>query len=122
MDPVFDPQSQNALVAALGWIDTTLLGSLATLVAVIAVASVGFMLLSGRIDMRRGVQVILGCFILFGASSIAAGIVRAASGTGPQPEVLPAPPPAPILPQAAAPTRSPTTPFDPYAGAAVPPR
>ena len=35
-------------------------------VAVIAVALVGFMMLTGRINWRFGATVIIGCFILFG--------------------------------------------------------
>ena len=53
---------------------TTLLGTIATVVAVIAVAAVGFMMLTGRINWRYGATVIVGCFVLFGASSIVAGI------------------------------------------------
>jgi type IV secretion system protein VirB2 len=44
------------------------------MVAVIAVAMVGFMMLTGRMNWRFGATVILGCFILFGAASIVAGI------------------------------------------------
>lgn len=51
-----------------------MLGTFATVAAVIAVATVGFMMLTGRINWRYGVTVILGCFVLFGASSIVAGI------------------------------------------------
>jgi type IV secretion system protein VirB2 len=50
------------------------LGNVATAVAVIAVAMVGFMMLTGRMNWRFGATVILGCFILFGAASIVAGI------------------------------------------------
>src|SRR3546814_10252145 len=57
----------------------TLLGTVATVVAVIAVATVGFMMLTGRINWRYGATVILGCFILFGAASIVAGIQSTAS-------------------------------------------
>ena len=69
-----DPQGSSVLVSAVSWLQGTLLGTIATVVAVIAVASVGFMMLTGRINWRYGVTVILGCFILFGASSIVAGI------------------------------------------------
>jgi type IV secretory pathway VirB2 component (pilin) len=58
----------------LGWIQGTLLGNVATAVAVIAVAAVGFMMLSGRMNWRFGATVILGIFILFGAATIVAGI------------------------------------------------
>jgi type IV secretion system protein VirB2 len=60
-----------------------LLGTVATVVAVIAVAVVGFMMLTGRMNWRYGATVILGCFILFGATSIVAGIqTAAAAGPG----------------------------------------
>jgi type IV secretory pathway VirB2 component (pilin) len=44
-----------------------LLGNVATAVAVMAVAAVGFMMLTGRMNWRFGATVIIGCFILFGA-------------------------------------------------------
>jgi type IV secretion system protein VirB2 len=69
-----DPAGSGVLVSAVSWLQGTLLGTIATVVAVIAVATVGFMMLTGRINWRYGVTVILGCFILFGASSIVAGI------------------------------------------------
>jgi len=69
-----DPAGSGALVSAVNWLQGTLLGTIATVVAVIAVAAVGFMMLTGRINWRYGVTVILGCFILFGATSIVAGI------------------------------------------------
>lgn len=74
-----DPQGSGVLVAAMGWLQGTLLGTVATVAAVIAVAAVGFMMLTGRINWRHGAVVILGCFILFGAASIVAGIRSAAS-------------------------------------------
>jgi type IV secretion system protein VirB2 len=72
-----DPEGSSVLVNAAHWLEGTLLGTFATVVAVIAVASVGFMMLTGRIDWRRGAVVIFGCFILFGAASIVAGIRHA---------------------------------------------
>ena len=75
-----DPQGSGAIIAAVNWLQGTLLGTVATVVAVIAVASVGFMMLTGRINWRHGAMVILGCFILFGAASIVAGIRAAAGG------------------------------------------
>lgn len=73
-DSYSDPSGSGVLVSAVNWLQGTLLGTIATAVAVIAVAAVGFMMLTGRINWRYGVTVILGCFILFGASSIVAGI------------------------------------------------
>jgi hypothetical protein len=91
---------------------------------VICVATVGLMMLSGRIDLRRGASVVVGCFILFGASAIAAAIRSVATGdfvpAEPVYQVdpwLPPPPPPPAPPAPTAPAAS-----DPYAGAAVPTR
>jgi type IV secretion system protein VirB2 len=75
-----DPAGSGVIVGAVNWLQGTLLGTVATVAAVIAVAVVGFMMLTGRIDWRRGATVILGCFILFGAASIVAGIRAAAVG------------------------------------------
>jgi len=74
-----DPQGSGPLIQALLWMQGTLLGNVATAVAVMAVAAVGFMMLTGRMNWRFGATVIIGCFILFGAASIVAGI-RAAAG------------------------------------------
>lgn len=73
-DSYSDPQGSGVLISAVSWLQGTLLGTIATVAAVIAVATVGFMMLTGRINWRYGVTVILGCFILFGATSIVAGI------------------------------------------------
>ena len=112
-----DPNA-SALVAAVQWLQGTLLGTVATTVAVIAVASVGLMMLSGRVSFRRAGEVIVGCFIVFGASTIAAGLQSAAGGSDqpvPVPPVIP-----PVQPSAALPGAG--EPIDPYAGAAVPDR
>jgi type IV secretion system protein VirB2 len=79
-DALTDPAGSGVIVSAVRWLQGTLLGTIATVVAVIAVASVGFMMLTGRINWRYGATVIIGCFILFGAASIVAGIQSAATG------------------------------------------
>ncbi len=73
-DTLADPAGSGVIVSAVRWLEGTLLGTIATVVAVIAVASVGLLMLTGRINWRYGATVILGCFILFGAASIVAGI------------------------------------------------
>jgi type IV secretory pathway VirB2 component (pilin) len=112
----------DPLSAAVAWLQNTLLGTIATSVAVIAVASVGFLMLTGRVDIRRAAQVIFGCFILFGASSIAQGIMGMASGIttasgeqNPPPDYQAAAAPPSYTPPA-------QSNYDPYAGAAVMPR
>lgn len=75
-----DPQGSGPIVNALGWLQGTLLGNVATAVAVMAVAAVGFMMLTGRLNWRFGATVIIGVFILFGAGTIVAGIQSASGG------------------------------------------
>jgi len=72
-----DPQGSGPIVNALAWMQGTLLGNVATAVAVMAVAAVGFMMLTGRMNWRFGATVIVGCFVLFGAASIVSGIQAA---------------------------------------------
>lgn len=77
-----DPRGSGPIVSAVQWLQGTLLGTVATVVAVIAIACVGFMMLTGRLNWRYGAVVILGCFILFGAASIVAGIRSTAGFAG----------------------------------------
>jgi type IV secretory pathway VirB2 component (pilin) len=79
---VSDPAGSGPILAALQWVQGTLLGTLATTAAVIAVAVVGLMMLTGRIEWRRGITVVLGAFIIFGAVAIVAGMRSIASGAG----------------------------------------
>lgn len=74
------PAGSGPITSAVDWIQGTLLGHVATTVAVIAVAMVGFMMLTGRMRWKQGATVVLGCFILFGAATIVGGI-RAAAGS-----------------------------------------
>ena len=115
-----DPSQPNAIVASLGWIESILVGSIATGIAIIAFAWLGLLMMTGRIPSRRGAQVILGCFIVFGASTVAAG-VRSVLGSSetelPSPSVT-----TPIIATTATQQPHANQPYDPYAGAALPPR
>jgi len=114
------PAGSSVLVAAISWLQDVLLGTVATSIAVIAVAAIGFGMLTGRVNIRHGATVVLGCFILFGASTIVSGLRYAASGVGSydSPPVIVAAPPPPSPPRVQ-PTKAPA-PYDPYAGASVP--
>ena len=122
MNSGLDPAGSNAFVGAVHWLDGVLLGSLASVIAVIAIAAVGLLLIFGRMDVRRAVQVVVGCFIIFGASTIAAGIIGVLERGDSSPQTEESPPPPPIY--ATAPPQPPRadTPYDPYAGAALPRR
>jgi type IV secretory pathway VirB2 component (pilin) len=106
--------ADNALVAAAQWLADVSTGSIAVGVATIAVAGIGFGMLAGRVDLRRGATVILGCFILFAAPSLAATVVQWTSvgEAAPQLAVV-APPNQPV------PEPPPLKVNDPYAGASL---
>ena len=67
-------QSDDPITSALSWMQSILLGPIATTVAVMAVAGVGFMMLTGRMNWRYGATVIIGVFIIFGAPRLVATI------------------------------------------------
>ena len=67
-------QSDDPITSALTWMQSILLGPIATTVAVMAVAGVGFMMLTGRMNWRYGATVIIGVFIIFGAPLLVATI------------------------------------------------
>ena len=104
------PDATAPLLLAIGWVQGLLLGSLATMIAGVAVAFAGMAMLSGRLDWRQGTRVILGCAIIFGAGRIAQGLVtsEASIAGGASASVA-----------ALAPLEAPADAgdFDPYAGA-----
>ena len=118
--PLVDPPGSSVVVAAVMWLQGTLLGSVATLIAILAVSAFGFMMLAGRVNIRYGLTVILGAFILFGASTIVSGLLSSLSGADrvASSSVAEAPPPM----VAPAPAPPPPANRDPYAGASVPSR
>lgn len=103
----------DALAGAIGWINALLTGSLATSLAILAIAGVGFAMLGGSISVRQGGRVILGCFLLFGANFIAHGLMGIGGKAASPENALPVSP-------TVAPHRPPAPQFDPYAGATVP--
>lgn len=113
-----DPPQTSVILSAVHWVQGIFLGNIATAIAVVAVASIGFAMLTGRVDLRRGGTIILGCFIVFGASTIANGLRNAAQS----PNTLSsqnAPAPPPVFAQPAR-TNAANPGYDPYAGASVP--
>jgi type IV secretory pathway VirB2 component (pilin) len=105
----------NALAQSAQWIAQLATGSIATGAATIAIAAVGFAMLAGRIDLRRGASVIIGCFILFAAPTMArsflqwAGAGEADRTAAYELSSLPTTSSGPPVAQ----------PFDPYAGASL---
>jgi type IV secretory pathway VirB2 component (pilin) len=120
---VFIPQGSlsdappvSAISTAANWVSNLLFGPLATAIAVVAIASIGLALMSGRIDLRRGLSVLIGCFLLFGARGLTDGLRSAAMDN--EKSVVSTAPPPPTFSNPK-PSSSNTNAFDPYAGAAV---
>lgn len=109
---LFDPPATSPLAEAVEWLTGTLFGTVAVTLCVIAVAVLGLMMLTGRLPVRRGLEVVLGCFVLLGAPVIAGAFIGGAEG-----EVAPLPPPPPPAPPARA--ELPPADYDPYAGASL---
>lgn len=86
------------IVTALQWIENALLGTLASVSAIIAVAGLGFLMLQGYLPRRRAVNVVIGCFLLFGANIIARSLVIIVNRDTPR--LAPADPLSPSLPEA----------------------
>lgn len=105
---LFDQPAAPILGAASDWVTGTLMGSVANNLCVIAVAFVGLLLLTGRLAIREGVKVAVGCFVLLGAPVIAAELRIATNGINPETgfrtEDTALPPPST---------------YDPYAGASL---
>lgn len=110
---IFDRTSASPLAEAVGWLTGTLLGSVATILCVLAIAFVGLMMLSGRFPVRRGVQVVIGCFLLLGAPLVGMMFtdVWRSSAAAPPPAVVA----EPEIPRKDLPPAN----YDPYAGASL---
>ena len=113
---LFDNPVQPVLGAASAWTQGVLGGTLATSLCVIAVAFLGLLLLAGRLGLRRGVEVVLGCFLLLGAGLVAtqlqqlAGNAAGTASRGGEQIIISDTPPTPPPPPAN---------YDPYAGASL---
>lgn len=113
-----DPSGSSSLADAALWVQRAMLGTAATVIATIAVAAIGYLMMTGRVSVRRGATVVIGCFVLFGAPTIAAGIVGLVARSGEAEVAINVPAAQPVIPAAPSPTPAPA--YDPYAGASVP--
>lgn len=112
-----DPPADSPIIDGVAWVQGTALGTTATAIAVLAVAAIGLLMLSGRLELRSGITVVIGCFILFGAAGIAAALTGAVGANNPpSPTAEPSPDPLSNQIRSAPPPAT----YDPYAGASVP--
>lgn len=110
----FASQSAEPLQGAARWLTATLLGEMAVGLCVIAVAIIGLLMLSGRLPVRRGAAVVLGCFVLLGAPVIAGGFMGMGEETAGQTGFARSDDQALPLRQELPPST-----YDPYAGASM---
>lgn len=109
------PPGTNSLSVAAQWTADILTGPVATSLAVISIAAIGYLMLNGRLDVRRGLRIVLGCFILFGAPAVAVGLRNATQHL----EGERATPPMANPTNLTSPLLTAKSSADPYAGAAV---
>ena len=109
-----DPSHGSSFAGAIEWIATALTGSAATVIAILAVAALGALLIAGRLPTRRAGEVVIGCFVLFSARVIAGALL------GPVQQIAPPLSQAAAAPLPYVPTMPKPIPYDPYAGASVP--
>lgn len=112
-----DPPADSPIGDGVLWVQSAAFGTTATVIAVTAIAAIGLLMLSGRLELRRGITVVMGCFILFGGAGLAAALAGVAAVDNPlhSPATLSHSPLSNGVRSAPPPAA-----FDPYAGASVP--
>jgi type IV secretory pathway VirB2 component (pilin) len=78
---LFEAGSGTPMVESARWIEGVILGEIALGVCIIAVAFIGGLMLTGRLPLREGMRVVVGCFVLLGAPVIAGGFATGASNS-----------------------------------------
>lgn len=73
----FEPSATPTLEAATAWLASLLTGGLAIGLCVIAIAVLGLLMLGGRLPVRNGLRMVLGCFVLLGSPMIAQVFISA---------------------------------------------
>lgn len=110
----FEASGALAVERGAEWLVSLVTGSLALGLCVLAIAIIGFLMFSGRLPVRAGLGVVLGCFVLLGAPTIAAVFVAVGqdmsqSSRSLEPSSQLTEPRDDLLPSK----------FDPYAGASL---
>lgn len=112
---LLDAGGGTPMAESARWIEGVMLGEFALGVCVIAVAFIGALMLTGRLPLREGARVVVGCFVLLGAPVIATEFVQ---GGGRIAEPSTSPAPLEVQLEALRPDLPPAN-FDPYAGASL---
>jgi type IV secretion system protein VirB2 len=82
---LFEVDGVSPMVESSRWVESVMLSEIALGICVIAVAFIGMLMLIGRLPLREGARVVVGCFVLLGAPVIASGLLAVDSLTAPGP-------------------------------------
>lgn len=72
---LFEAGGGTPMVESARWIEGVMLGEIALGVCVIALAFIGTLMLTGRLPLREGARIVVGCFVLLAAPLIAAAFM-----------------------------------------------
>jgi type IV secretory pathway VirB2 component (pilin) len=108
------PMSPGALITAADWLQQVVSGSAAMMLGVIAIAVLGLAMFNGQLPLRRGLAVVAGCFLLFGAPAIGRALMGLPNGAAPELQEA-----APLMEKSTAPLPEIPAQRDPYAGAGL---
>jgi type IV secretory pathway VirB2 component (pilin) len=111
---LFEAGGGAPMVESARWIEGVMLGEIALGMCIIAVAFVGTLMLTGRLPLRNGMRIAMGCFVLLGAPVIAAGLFEL-GGTSLPTSVFSPQTSNQLLPRSELPNAS----YNPYAQASV---
>lgn len=109
---LFESGGGTPVVESARWIEAVMLGEIALGVCIIAVAFIGALMLTGRLPLRDGARVVVGCFVLLGAPVIAAGFAELPNNGAEKSS----PPPVINEDYAGKERNLPHTSYDPYSG------
>lgn len=112
---LFEAGGEAPMVGSARWIEGVMLDEIGLGLCVIAVAFIGALMLTGRLPLREGVRVVIGCFVLLGAQAIAAGLIQGSGGRTDSSTLVPPIAVVTEVPRAYMPPAD----YDPYAGASL---
>lgn len=113
---LFDAPTGSVAGNAGDWLGELLGGELASALCIVAIAMLGMLMLGGRLPLRTGLKIVMGCFLLLGASLVAGGLQDVSRNIGGGSLELER---GPVVVEAEAEDPLPSANYNPYARASV---
>lgn len=115
------PPSIGPIETATSWALAFATGTLTTSLAIIAIAAIGFQMMTGHLEVMRAGRTLIGLFVVLGSATIARSLLVISSESWREaPRQIAAPLSTRSTPVAVPATQAIV--YDPYAGASVPKR